>query len=262
LLIIQGVVEDTIPSRRKNQRVHVNDRSRRACGEGMPGEKANSNRQELIDMDVILRFEDRYGGRWCGVEFGRNENGKGIESARPIPFCEAVGQPGMWPIVLEGVQMDCPGGSRSFGWYDNDEALAVTMAAKSGVSVGVANRIIAHTPKLEGSIERVTVGTRDCPDVLISYAQPETAMQLLREWQALCGTQNAIETSGFMSVCGTVAVKAYLSGTVCASLGCPVARERAKIERDRLIIGLSTKTAARIVGIDDAALIASGYGVP
>ena len=56
-------------------------------------------------MDVILRLEDRYGGRWCGVEFGGNENGKGIKAAQPIPFCEAVGQPGMWPIGLEGVHM-------------------------------------------------------------------------------------------------------------------------------------------------------------
>jgi len=228
----------------------------------MPGEKANTNRQELIDMDVILRLEDRYGGRWCGVEFGGNENGKGIKAAQPIPFCEAVGQPGMWPIVLEGVQMECPGGSRSLGWYDDDEALTATMAAKCGVSVEVANRIITHTPKLEGTIERVTVGTRDCPDVLISYAQPETAMQLLREWQALHGTQIVIETSGFMSVCGTVAVKAYLSGTICVSFGCPVSRARARLGRDRLVLGLPTKTAASIVGIDDAALVASGYSVP
>jgi hypothetical protein len=83
--------------------------------------------------------------------------------------------------------MDCPDGSRSLGWYDGDESLAVTMAAKTGVSVEVADRIIAHTPKLEGVIERVTVGTRDCPDVLISYAQPETSMKLLRERRASCG---------------------------------------------------------------------------
>ena len=202
-------------------------------------------------MDLILSLEDRFGGRWCGVAFGENENGKGVPTPLSVPFCVAVGRPDMWPIVLEGQLTDCPGGNRCLGWYKDDEALAEIMAAKCGVSVGIASRIIAQTPKFDGTIERVTVGTRKFSDVLISYTQPETIMQLLRAWQALCGIQVAIETSGFLSVCGTVAVKAHLSGNICVSFGCPVARERAKIGRDRMVIGIPVKAAERLARVTD-----------
>jgi uncharacterized protein (DUF169 family) len=46
------------------------------------------------------------------------------------------------------------------------------------------------------------------------------------------------EASGFLSVCGMVAVRAYLTSDISISFGCPDAREYAGIGRDRLIVGL------------------------
>ncbi len=197
-------------------------------------------------MDLIYFLEHQFGGRWCGVKFGGGDKGHSRLTARPMSFCQAVGQSGRWPIVLTRELMNCPGGSRSFGWGDQDNVFSKSLAEKSGMDADISHGIVVRTPKLSGGLEQVTIGTRESPDVLISYAQPETAMKLLREWQRLHGNQIVIETSGFMSVCGSVAVKAYLSGTICMSFGCPDARQHAGIGRDRLVIGLSARSVTSL----------------
>jgi len=71
-------------------------------------------------------------------------------------------------------------------------------------------------------------------------------MRFLREWQRPHGGPLRLETSGFMSVCGTVAAKAHLSGKIWMSFGCPDARDHSGIGRDRLVVGLPAKQLTRI----------------
>ena len=83
-------------------------------------------------------------------------------------------------------------------------------------------------------------------------------MRLLRQWQRSHGSPLPLETSGFMSVCGAVAVKAYLSGEVCISFGCPDAREHGGIGRDRLVVGLPMKQVTSLWQNARAAEAATG----
>lgn len=68
----------------------------------------------------------------------------------------------------------------------------------------------------------------------------------LREWQRVYGSLFPMETSGFMSVCGAVLVKAHLTGSICISFGCLDAREHGAIGRDRLAIGLPMRLVTRL----------------
>jgi uncharacterized protein (DUF169 family) len=189
-------------------------------------------------MDEFRLLEETFGGWWCGVKFGGGVDPEASLAPRPMQFCEAVAESRTGPLVLTAEQIDCPGGSRSLGWNDDDEAMVRTMMEKTGMDAGAALRAIRNTPKLKPAVERVTVGTYSAPDMVIAYAQPETAMRLLREWQRPHGGPLQLETSGFMSVCGTVAVKTHQTGGICVSFGCPDAREHGGIGRDRLVIGV------------------------
>ena len=189
-------------------------------------------------MNEVRLLEEKFGGWWCGVKFGDDADGRSRRADRPMRFCEAIAASRKGPVVLTPELLNCPGGSRSLGWNHEDESIAQAMAEKAGMDIGIARRVIRNTPTLNGGIGQVTIGTYESPDVVISYAQPEAAMKLLRAWQRRHGSPLLTQASGFMSVCGAVAVKAYLTGKICISFGCPDAREHGDIGRDRLVVGL------------------------
>ena len=189
-------------------------------------------------MSKVRLLETRIGGCWTGIKFHKNSQPDNNLSERPMRFCEAIGESRTSPIVLTPDLLDCPGGSRSLGWNEDDETIADMMARKANMDIRVARQIIRNTPRLQDKIAAVTVGTDDSPDVVLSYAQPEAAMNLLRQWQRVCGRDLGTRTSSFMAVCGNVAVKAYLTRHICLSFGCPDSREYGRISRDRLAVGI------------------------
>jgi len=192
-------------------------------------------------MNEVRLLEKQFGGRWCGVKFGSVPNGRGRLATRPMHFCEAVAASGSGPIILSRHLLNCPGGRRSLGWNDDDETVAQAMAEKAEMEIGIARVILSNTPRLNAGIDEVTVGDYDSPDVLISCAQPQAAMNLLRQWQRTHGGPLRTEVSGFLSVCGAVAVRAHMTDQICISFGCPDAREHGAIGRDRLVIGLNAR---------------------
>ena len=209
-------------------------------------------------MDEFRFLEETFGGWWCGVKFGPGVDAQSRLASRPMRFCEAIAASRTGPITLTPELMDCPGGGRSLGWNNDDGAMVQVMAEKTGMGAEVARKIIRDTPKLNHPPDEVTVGTYESPDIVIAYAQPETAMKLLREWQCSRGGPLPLETSGFMSVCGAVAVKAHLSGEICISFGCPDAREHGGIGRDRLVVGLPMKQVTSLWRNARAAEAATG----
>jgi len=106
-----------------------------------------------------------------------------------------------------------------------------------------ARNIVSSTPCLDKHIESLTVGTEEEPDIVLSITQPETAMRLINQWQCVKGAGLSAEVSTFMAVCGSVAVRAYLTGELCLSFGCADSRDYGKISRDRLIVGMPVSLA-------------------
>ena len=198
-------------------------------------------------MNELRMLEKKFGGWWCGVKFGGPAS-KGIRKAgQPIRFCEAVSISRITPYTLTPDLLLCPGGSRSFGWNHNDMDLAETMAKKNGMSVAAALETLQETPKLNRGIDLISIGAVDEPDIVISYAQPETVMKLLRVWQMQNHRPLTVQASGFMSVCGSVAVNSYISGRICVSFGCPDAREHGGISRDRLVVGMPMREVGELL---------------
>ena len=209
-------------------------------------------------MNKVRQLETTFGGWWIGIKFHRNSPPGDNYAARPMRFCEAIAESRRGPIVLNRELLDCPGGRRSLGWNDNDEATAQTMAKKLGMDIHLAGEVIRNTPRLQQKIAAVTVGAYDSPDVVVSYAQPEAAMKLLRQWQRVHGGDLQIQVSSFMAVCGSVAVRAYLNGRVCMSFGCPDSRDYGKIGRDRLAVGLPFQLLSAMLSEDRSLSQAKG----
>lgn len=189
-------------------------------------------------MNKLRLLEERFGGWWTGITFHHETPPNGNLATRPMRLCEAINESRKGALLLTRELLDCPGGSRSLGWGPGDDAIAHAMAEKMDINIGIARRAINNTPCLSEGTVAVTVGSYDSPDVVVSYAQPEAAMKLLRQWQRIHGTNLRVEVSSFMSVCGSVVVKAYLTGQACLSFGCPDAREHGAIGRDRLVLGM------------------------
>jgi len=201
-----------------------------------------------MDSDVDL-LKEHFGGWWCGIRFGKTDGQENLPASRPMRFCEAVASSRTGPITLRPETLDCPGGSRCFRWGGKEEEIARMMAEKGNLDVETARRILDNTPRLEEKPGEVTVGTFQSPDVVLSYLQPDAVMHLIRQWQIVQdGRPVQVGISGFMSVCGAVAVKACLTNRICLSFGCLDAREFGCITRDRLIVGLPREMVHNIVG--------------
>lgn len=188
-------------------------------------------------MDNLKLFEEFLGGWWAGVRFHKGAVPGGNVANRPMRFCEAIAEARNGPIILTEDLASCVGSRQSFGWNSN-ESVADHVSEKSGMDLAYAQNIVTATPHLDGSVSAIEIGTHENPDVMISFEQPESAMKLINMWQRFNGQDLKADISTFMAVCGSVAVRAYLTGTICLSFGCPESREYGNISRDRLVVGV------------------------
>lgn len=200
-------------------------------------------------MNEVHFLESKFGGRWFGIKFSNTKNGEGRYPRQPISFCKAVSESRMGAVVLTKELTDCLGGSRSLGWLKDDAKLANEMAEKEDIDIEITRNIVAHTPKLKQAFKRVIVGTIISPDICISYANPETAMKVVRLWQKMTGIVPSLSPSAFLSVCGTVAASVYTTDTISISFGCPESRKSSHIGRDRLVIGISRKKVGKMMSM-------------
>lgn len=201
-------------------------------------------------MNIIELFENAIGGRWTGVSFHENIQDSMQSASRPMYFCEAIKESCVAPILLQQGMTPCVGAQRSLGWRrDEGEDLTAKVTETSGIAPDIAQTIIRETPQMDvGECASITFGRHESPDVLISYMQPETAMQFLNLWQQPHGQCLHFSVSSLMAVCGQVAVGALKTGRISCSFGCPESRKRGNISRDRLIIGVPSKLARGMLG--------------
>jgi uncharacterized protein (DUF169 family) len=198
-------------------------------------------------MNKLRLLEERVGGWWTGIKFHYGDAPEVKRKREPMRFCEALAGSQRSPIVLIPEIVNCPGALRSLGWGDrNDQDLASAMAEKAGMTPEIARGLIFSTPNLRTRPTAITVGACEEPDVAISFAQPEAVMRLLQRWQSVFGKTLLADISCVMAVCGSVAVRAYMTEQVCLSFGCPDSRNYGAINRDRLVIGLPTSLVEKL----------------
>jgi uncharacterized protein (DUF169 family) len=169
---------------------------------------------------------------------------------RPIRFCEAVYKAQKKNISLTCDNLCCEGARRCFGWLkNNDIKLAQRLSQKTDIGQDAAYELIRSVPVLNESIVRISLGMNIQGDVFISYASPESAMKLVRNWQKIIRHNLRMDISGIMSVCGNVAVRSYLEQSISISFGCPDSREYGAIKKEQLIIGLPYNIASSLCSI-------------
>lgn len=190
-------------------------------------------------MRILRIVEERIGGQWTGIVFHSKAVPDDYLPKKPMRLCEAINKSYKNNIVLTREFIDCPGACRSLGWLrNNNDSMIHKLAEKTGVSFNIAQKVITSTPYIKQDIAAITIGDHDSPDVVLSYAQPEVAMKLVLLWQKVSGTDLTIDFSTIMAVCGNVLAKAYLTGQICMSFGCPDSREYGGIEANKLVIGV------------------------
>ena len=173
---------------------------------------------------------------WVAVKFQEQVS---VAATEPIRFCEAVHKAQKKDVSLSFNNVCCDGAKRCFGWLkDNDIKLAKRLSQKTSMDQDVAFELIRSVPVLNKNIVSIYLGANIQGDVYISYASPESAMKMVRDWQKITGQNLRVDISGIMSVCGNVAVRSYLGQIISISFGCPDSREYGGIEKEQLVIGI------------------------
>ena len=190
-------------------------------------------------MENVRGIQRLLGGAWTGVKFYFEKEGvPHIKVAADLRFCEAVVKARAGPLLLLPDSVSCHGANYVFGWDGKARDKIIAELVRGGMDPDAVDKLISHVPVLKEAPTAIGLNTEEVPDLVISYCQPTTAMNLLRLWQAECSGDNLVSSlSSILSVCGNVSVSAYVSENVSLSFGCKMAREFGGIGRDRLVIG-------------------------
>lgn len=202
-------------------------------------------------MKNLKLLESKIGGRWTGVRIHRGAPPACRPAKRPMRLCEAIAESFDGPFALTPEFINCPGALRSLGLTDDDEDLAQTISTNTGVRLGAARNAIRATPRLKTGVTAIRVGPQDSPDVVVSYAPPEVAMNLIRVWQGVRERSLDVELSTFMAICGNVVVAAWKTRHIYMSLGCPIARKHGIVPSDTMIIGMPYCMIDELFGVHD-----------
>ena len=201
-------------------------------------------------MHVVDAFQRSFGSRWIEVKFYFNELPAVTEhSVRNIRFCEAIKKSLVHPVLLRPEDLNCHGARYVFGW---DETAKVEMVKKfhnqEGFSESKAKKLVRNLPKLHGSLKGIGLNLKNSlPDLLLSYLQPGQIMTLLRSYHVHFGKDLNVGLSSVVSVCGHVAVEAFVKKQIALSFGCRDSREYGGITRDRVAIGVPAELARTLL---------------
>jgi len=202
----------------------------------------SSERPEL--SQICNRLSQISSSDWVAVKLQEHMS---VADAEPVRFCEAVCKAQKKNVSLSFDNVCCDGARRCFGWLkNNDMKLAKRLSQRTAVDQDVAYELIRSVPVLNENIVGISLGTNIQGDVYISYANPESAMKLVRDWQRMTRQNLCVEISGIMSVCGNVAVKSCLGQRISISFGCPDSREYGGIDKGQLVIGLPYNIASSL----------------
>jgi uncharacterized protein (DUF169 family) len=200
--------------------------------------------KELESISICESLSRISGSDWVAIKFEKLIPANDIE---PVRFCEAVYKAQNKHISLSSQNICCEGAKRCFGWLkNNDVKLAQRISEKTGIDQNIACELVRSVPVLNEKFSGISLGKDIDGDVYISYASPESAMKMVRDWQKMTSQNLRVDISGIMSVCGNVAVGSCLRQSISISLGCPDSREYGGIEKEQLVIGIPYSIASSL----------------
>jgi len=206
-------------------------------------------------VENVKGIQRLLGVAWTTVKFYYDDEAvPDVRAAGDLRFCEAVLQARSVPLILRAGDVSCPGAKYVFGWDSGcRDEIAAELVRRRGMERDAADILISQVPVLTKPPLAIGLNCDERPDLIVSYCQPPTAMELLKLWQSEFGGGNLLSKfSSILSVCGNVSVGCYLSREVALSFGCDDAREFAGIGRDRLVIGIPYVLIGRLLARNGA----------
>ena len=194
---------------------------------------------------ICKRLSQINDSEWITVKFKKDIP---ANYSKPVRFCEAVSMAYDKDVLLSPLNVCCDGAKRCFGWMkDYDSELARRLSLKVGISEDKTKELIKSVPVLPDIYAGIFLSKNISGDVYISYLSPCSAMKFIRTWQktTCCSLYTGI--SSVMSVCGNVAVRAFVEQQICISFGCPDSREYGGLMDERLVIGIPHDIACSLI---------------
>lgn len=190
------------------------------------------------------KFMDKFRSHWIGIKFYSDSKiPKDARRLSGVRFCEAVDRAVMGPYILGKNDISCSGANYVFNIGKDVSGKIINLwREKNNISNRVARSIIKNTPRLKkNSVKYIGLNTDKKPDLLISRLAPEDVMRLLSIYHRHVGGVMNFRFSGFMSVCGDIAVRTYLGRCINISFGCEDSREHGNIGSERLLVGVPSR---------------------
>jgi len=193
--------------------------------------------------DINWRFTNKLRSHWIKVKFyHENPTLPGIKITKNIRFCEATKRALLEPVLLNRESLSCLGAQYAFGWKRNQNNDLWEHCNSKRITQSTPNKTrLLRNPCIKESVQYIGLNTEGIPDVLLSYLPPEEFMELLRIYHAQRGQNLEVCLSPMMSICGGIAVRAYLNNDISISFGCNDSRKYADIARTNLAVGIPKK---------------------
>ena len=189
------------------------------------------------------KFSEFFGSQWIKVKFYTGDiDLNGAEKAKNIRFCEATNVAIMHPVVLDKDNISCLSAQFVLGYRRNfKKELLDNCQNKRRIKDDILKTMFSQIVHFEKPFKYIGLNTKDEPDLVMSYVSPEQVMQIIKRYHDKCGKSLNVSLSPMMSICGAIAVKAFLEQNITLSFGCYDSRKFADIRRDRLAIGIPKK---------------------
>jgi len=187
---------------------------------------------------IHKRFSEKFRSSWIKIKFYReNPDGANVKLLSNVKFCEATKEAVLHPVILSQESINCPGAQYAFGWQDKSQLLDYCKD-KTGLSKKILQSILTQTPRFKDPFEYIGLNTDGEPDLIMARLMPKEVMYLINLYHSKTGKHLDVSLSSMMSICGGIAVRAFLDNKITLSFGCMDSREYAQIGRDRLVVGV------------------------
>jgi len=184
----------------------------------------------------MREFTEAFGCHWIGVKFFPAPCKEScLTGEKDLFFCQAINDGLLSPVVINGHNLKCAGARYVFGW---DKSPAGVMREDCISGKRKKPGLIRSFPRLKNKCGSIGIETAGKPDVAISCMTPDNVMRLIEKYVDRTGKTIKTELSCYMSVCGAVAVKAFLTKEICISFGCRNSRKYAQIGGQNLVVGV------------------------
>lgn len=193
-------------------------------------------------MDNInLKFSDKFRSQWIKVKFYQEEADFGkAKTPKNLRFCEAAKEAILHPVLLTRDSIDCPGARYAFGWSNKDELLEHCHEI-GHVTKEILEPMLPVIPYLKKPFKYIGLNTIGEPDLVMSFILPECAMDLIKLHHYHFKKNLDVSLCSMMSICSGIAVRAYLEEKIAFSFAFEDSREYAKIDRNRMVVGIPKK---------------------